>query len=212
MEDIIKNDAALMSVLGYIGPDTVANAGLFPVADCPSPRLCADRLEYTLSNGVYYGFSTDIQPMYDDLTVGINEDGIEELVFTSKQTALDFADMALACGKVYICDEDRYAMERLSRILKKALDENIVTLQDLYTDECRVITKLPEDDWKRFCRLSRVFRVDGPGELSYRVTAKKRYIDPLVREQGRVSDLFSGFKERVEEFCVCSQDYYICAE
>lgn len=103
-------------------------------------------------------------------------------------------------------------MERLSRFLKKALIENIISWQDLYTDEPGVIQKLPQEDWKNFCRLNRVFRVDGPGEFSYRVTAKKRYIDPLVRDRGRVSALFPEFKERIDEFRTSSQDYYICAE
>lgn len=210
--NIIKKDAALMAALGRIDPELVTNCGRYPLADCPSPRLCADRLEYTLSNGIHYGFTTDAQYMYDALTVDVNEDGIDELVFNSAQTALDFADMALACGKVYVCDEDRYAMERLSRLLKKALEDNLITWQDLYTDESRVIQKLPKVDWERFCRLSRVFHVDGPGEFSYRIKAKKRCIDPLVRDRGRVSNLFPEFKERMEEFLTCSQDHYICAE
>ncbi len=212
LEDIVKSDATLMAALGQIDPTAVTDYSRYPLADCPSPRLCADRLEYTLSNGIYYGFSMDVQHMYDALAVDINEDGIEELVFTSAQTALDFANMALACGQIYVCDEDRYAMERLSRFLKKALIENIISWQDLYTDEPGVIQKLPQEDWKNFCRLNRVFRVDGPGEFSYRVTAKKRYIDPLVRDRGRVSALFPEFKERIDEFRTSSQDYYICAE
>lgn len=212
LEDIIKNDAALIAAMGGIVPESVTNCGRYPLADCSSPRLCADRLEYTLSNGIHYGFSKNVQSMYDALVVDVNEDGVDELVFTSAQTALEFADMALACGKVYICDEDRYAMERLSQLLKKALEENIITQQDLYTDESRVIQKLPKEAWESFCRLARVFRVDRSGEFSYRVAAKKRYIDPLVRNRGRVSALFPGFKERMEEFRSCSQDYYIYAE
>ena len=210
--DIIKKDAALMAALGRIDPESVTDCAHYPFADCPAPRLCADRLEYTLSNGIHYGFSMDVQYMYDALTVDVNEDGIEELVFTSAQTALDFADMALSCGKLYVCDEDRYAMERLSRLLKKALEADLITWQDLYTDAPRVIQKLPKEDWEHFCRLSRVFRVNGPGEFSYQVKAKKRCIDPLVRDQGRVSVLFPEFKERMEEFLACPQDYYICAE
>ena len=212
LDEIVNKDADLMAALDWIPSEAVTDCGRYPLADCPSPRLCADRLEYTLSNGIHYGFSRNVQPMYDALVVDVNEDGIEELVFTSSQAALDFADMALACGNVYVCDEDRYAMERLSRLLKKALEDNIITLQDLYTDESQVIQKLPTEDWESFCRLSRVFRVDGPGDFSYRVAAKKRFIDPFVRDRGRVSALFPEFKERMEAFCARSQDYYICAE
>lgn len=208
LQEIIENDTALPAVLDALGlcPEDVCHCHRYPLADCPSPRLCADRLEYTLSNSVHYGFCGDVQYMYDDLVA----DG--EFVFNTSVTALDFARMALQCGKVYVCDEDRYAMERLSRLLKKALDENIITRQDLYTDEAAVIEKLPRQDWESFCRLSRVFRVDAAGEFSYRVPAKKRYIDPMVRGQGRVSEIFPEFKEQVEEFLSRSQDYCICAE
>jgi len=208
LQEIIENDTALPAVLDALElcPEDVCHCHRYPLADCPSPRLCADRLEYTLSNGVHYGFCGDVQYMYDDLVA----DG--EFVFNTGVIALDFARMALQCGKVYVCDEDRYAMERLSRLLRKALDENIITRQDLYTTEAQVIEKLLRQDWESFCRLSRVFRVDAPGEFSYRVPAKKRYIDPMVRGQGRVSEIFPEFKEQVEEFLSRSQDYYIYAE
>lgn len=208
LQDIIKNDTALQAVLQKYGirAEAVSHCADYPLADCPSPRLCADRLEYTLSNGVHYGFCTDVQAMYDDLTAE------EELVFSTPETALAFGKMALDCGKIYVCDEDRYAMERLSRILKKALAEGRITRQDLYTQETPVIQKLPREDWERFCRLRRVFRAEATGEFAYRVPAKKRFIDPLVRGRGRVTELFPEFKEQVEEFLSRSQDYYICAE
>lgn len=208
LEAIIKNDTALMAVLAKYGVavEAVTDCSRYPLADCPSPRLCADRLEYTLSNGIHYGFTSSVQSMYNDLVAQ------EEFVFSTPQIALDFAEMALYCGKIYVCDEDRYAMERLSRLLKKALEENHITRQDLYTEEPQVIEKLPREEWQAFCRLSRVFRVDGPGEFSYRVPAKKRCIDPLIRDRGRVSELFPEFKERMEAFLSCSQDHYICAQ
>lgn len=214
LEEIAKNDTALMAVLEKynIALDAVIDCSRYPIAESPSPRLCADRLEYTLSNGVHYGFAEDVQKMYDDLRVGVNEDGAQELVFSADKTALAFARMALECGKVYVCDEDRYAMERLSRLLKKALEVGCITRQDLYTTEPQVIEKLPREEWERFCRLKRVFRTDAPGEFSYRIPAKKRCIDPLVRDRGRVSELFPEFKEQMEQFLSCSQDYYICAE
>jgi len=218
LEAIIKKDAALMAVLEKYGidPEAVTDCSRYPLADCPSPRLCADRLEYTLSNGVHYGFAADVQPMYDDLTVGENEDRQPELVFTTPQTAHRFARMALSCGKIYVCDEDRYAMERLSRLLKKAMGENILTRQDLYTGETPVIRKLEASalkaDWLAFRRLRQVLRVDAQGEFAYRIPAKKRYIDPMVRGEGRVTELFPEFKAQVEEFLSCSQDHFLCAE
>lgn len=215
---IIKKDTALMTVLKKydISPEVVADYSRYPLADCPSPRLCADRLEYTLSNGVHYGFTADVQEMYDDLVAAENEDGLLELQFSSPETGLSFARMALFCGKIYVCDEDRYAMERLSRLLKKALEERILTPQDLYTEEKPVVDKLLisplREEWLAFRGLHKVFRVNGPGKYSYRIPAKKRCIDPMVADRGRVSELFPEFKEQMQEFLTQSQDHYICAQ
>ena len=216
--EIIQKDTGLISVLEKwgIAVQAVADCSRYPLADCPSPKLCADRLEYTLSNGVHYGFISDVQAIYDDLTIGENEDGQQELIFTDPDTALSFARMALSCGKVYVCDEDRYAMERLSRLLKQAIGEGILTKNALYTDESMVINTLLrsclKEDWLAFRRLHRVFRVNAPGQFTYRIPAKKRYIDPLVRDRGRISALFPEFKEQVLEFLTQSQDDYIYAE
>lgn len=124
LHTIIKKDTALLAVLEKYGisPEAVRDCSRYPLADCPSPRLCADRLEYTLANAVHYGFLPGVQALYDDLVVQENEFGTPELQFTTPARALEFAQAALACGKVYVCDEDRYAMERLSRLLRKALE------------------------------------------------------------------------------------------
>lgn len=218
LDAIIKKDTALMAVLDDLGlsPEETTDCARYPLADCPSPRLCADRLEYTLSNGVHYGFAADVQPMYDDLAVGENEAGQPELVFTTPETALSFARMALSCGKIYVCDEDRYAMERLSRLLQEALDARILTRQDLHTREAAVIEKLLasplRQDYLAFRRLHKVTRVDGPGAFTYRVPAKKRYINPLVRGQGRVTELFPEFREQVRDFLSQSQEHYLRGE
>ena len=63
--------------------------------------------------------------------------------------------------------------------------------------------------WLAFCRLSRVSKAEGPGEFSYRIPAKKRYIDPLILGCGRVSQIFPDFKQEVDSFLAQSQDYYL---
>lgn len=218
LSEIIKNDTVLMTMLQKWGidPEDVCHCDRYPLADCSSPRLCADRLEYTLSNAVHYSFAADVQTIYNDLVVDINEDSAEELVFTSAETALGFAQLALNCGKVYVSDEDRYAMERLSRLLKKAMEEEILTHQDLYSDEVTVIGKLTDSsllgDWQAFCRLHRVFTANGSAPFAYRIPAKKRYIDPLVRDAGRVSELFPEFQAQLVKFLSCTQDHWLCGE
>ena len=63
----------LQSILRAHGltTDDVADYHRYPIADNDSPRLSADRLEYTLGNAWRYGFLTEdgIEALYADLTV-----------------------------------------------------------------------------------------------------------------------------------------------
>ena len=96
----------------------------YPVADNDAPRLSADRLEYTLGNAVNYGFLSmnRARALYRDLTVIPNEDGAPELAFRTRSAASAFTAAALNCARVYVADEDRFAMEALARLLRRALD------------------------------------------------------------------------------------------
>ena len=96
-----------------------------------SPKLSADRLEYTLGNMYSYGFCDleMIQMIYKDLKVNDKKD---ELIFKHEDKAVLFTKMMLKCSRVYICDEDRYAMQYLSYVIKKAVDRGVVKEDDFY--------------------------------------------------------------------------------
>jgi len=193
----------------------------YPIADNDLPRLCADRLEYTLGNAINFGFCTEEEAagIYSDLRVGRDEDGRPELAFAHMDDAAAFADIALQCAMVYVSDEDRYAMQRLSEVLKSALERRVIRENDLYTTEPEVISRLLADeraaaDWNAFWALSRVTRSSRPvdGEGWRKIPAKKRYIDPLVLDKGRVSQRISTFRQRLDAFRSVTQDYWVLGE
>lgn len=197
--------------------EEVSDYHRYPVADNDSPKLSADRLEYTLGNTVNFGFgdADRAQVYYKDLTVGRNEWGQEELMFSNAETALAFAMDALRCSQVYVCDEDRYAMQRLAELLGDALYAGVLTEADLYRMEPEVIQKLEKsglsDQWHRFCRLSRTLCADAPGVSGEwrRISAKKRCIDPYIAGQGRVTQCYGQFAEALRAFREQSQDYWM---
>lgn len=201
----ILQDTAIMNQLlrDGISVDEVSDYHVYPIADNDSPRLSADRLEYTLGNLLNYRKRTikDIEKYYKDLTVGISEDGKQEILFQNPEIAEDFAFGALSCGMIYSCDFDRYGMEKLAEILRKALKDNILTESDLYLSEIEVVNKLSHSDlrnaWNEYTRLYDVVK-DTSGDIM--VNAKKRYIDPYVCKHGRVSTSSTAFKNAVNEF------------
>lgn len=215
--DMIRSSDELVRILdGYgLAPEDVCDYHVFPVADNETPKLSADRLEYTLGNGLNYGFTTerDVRRMYDDITVGTNEDGIDELAFTDPAVASEFSRLALSCSKVYVSDQDRYAMQILSEIVAGALERGTISLEHLYEPEDRLIGRLcsaepSRMEWERFIRLSRVTE-SGPGPWARMIVAKKRHINPLVKGMGRVTDYDADFKADLSAYLSWNLEYWI---
>ena len=210
--EFIERSEYLQDVLKRYGlaTDDVADYHRYPVADNDSPRLSADRLEYTCGNLVNYGRlpEADIGNLLDDLTVGRNEDGEEELAFRTQEKALRFARGALETGRIYVSDEDRFAMQALALLLKEAVRSGALTAEDLRTDEPSVIRKLCADPvmrtrWETFRCYRRIIRGGKDGLV---IPAKKRYINPMVNGRGRLTALDPDFSSEVRIFLNEPQD------
>ena len=207
---LIRQDRRLTDCLARagIGPSR-AEDRLYPLVNNETPRLCADRLEYTLGNLFHFRFCApgEIAALYRALTVAEAEDGQPELAFKDVESAGQFARLALRCAAVYVSDEDRYAMQILSELVKEALARNVLMEEDLWTTEPRIIAALGRDEalrqeWAGYTALSRTERADTPdGRPGWRrVDAKKRWIDPLVAGAGRLSRLDGAFAEEAQAF------------
>lgn len=123
-KEIILQDKVIMNQLlvDRISVDEVSDYHIYPIADNASPKLSSDRLEYTLGNLLNYRKCTinDIERYYQDLIVDCNEEGAQEIVFQHADIAEEFAFASLSCGLIYSCDFDRYGMEKLATLLRKA--------------------------------------------------------------------------------------------
>jgi len=218
----IRSSAQIVGVLEKYGlsPEAVDDYHRYPIADNDSPRLSADRLEYTLGNAVNYRILStgEAAHLYSDLTVGINESGETELVFRHRECALAFGEAALRCSKIYVSDSDRYAMQYLAELLKQAITEGILTETDLYLQEQAVIDKLMASpfcsQWNAFRSLHKTVRSDTPGNSGFwrQIPAKKRYIDPYTQGLGRASALYPAFCEKLKDFRNSSQEVLLCGK
>ena len=219
----IRGDAVLCALLGELGlkPGDVEDYHRFPIADNDAPRLSADRLDYTLGNALNFSLAPaeELAALFADLRVGKNEDGEDELVFGSEDKARRFAALALDCSRIYVCDADRYAMQRLAELLRAALDAGVLCERDLDGTETALVGTLCADPafaarWAAFRALSRTERAAAPdGREGWRqIPAKHRRIDPCVAGRGRVSALDAAFSRELQAFMSEKQDEYVRGE
>ena len=215
----IDGSPAIQTALRRSGLTTeaVCDYHRYPIADNDSPRLSADRLEYTLGNALRWGFLTraQIAEIYADLRVGVNEEGAPELVFGDPAPAARFARAALDCARVYVSDADRYSMQALSELLGAALQRGILVPADLEGSEPPLIAKLEASplsaEWRRFRAMGRTLRAPTPPDSRpwRQIPAKKRRIDPLAEGMGRVSAWDEDFRRELTAFLSMPQDQWL---
>ncbi|MEG1409963.1 MAG: HD domain-containing protein [Terrisporobacter sp.] len=219
-EEIIENSEEIQKILTKYNLSTkdVCDYHLYPIADNDSPLLSADRLEYTLGNGFYYSFKSleEIKNMYDDLCVGENRFRVDEISFTSLHKALEFTKLSLSNSKVYLSHEDRFSMQYLADLLKLSIDKKIITLEDLYTTEDLVISKLKNDKelkvkFDKFTKFSQVITKKEKPEDGYwiNIPAKRRYIDPQLISKKRVADLCEDMSKDIDDFLKYDFDVWV---
>ena len=189
---MIASSPELMALLDKSGLtlDDVDDYHRYPIADNDSPRLSADRLEYTLGNAhlVFHCPKAELKRIFDDIFVGKNEENVDELCFAHAEIADIFTQLSLRQSEWFVSDEDRFSMQALADLLREARQRNVLTVDDLYLDEPHVIALLRSDPvlaahWQDYRRITGTQSgAEKPeGTYAVKVAAKKRSIDPLVQ-------------------------------
>ena len=93
--EVIKNSKEIMNLLkrDNIKLEEISDYKIYPIADNETPKLSADRLEYTFMNGIYYKKVWDlstIKEIYEDIEIIQNESNIPELGFKTIECAEKF--------------------------------------------------------------------------------------------------------------------------
>lgn len=224
---IIKNSEYIMSRLKRDGItlEEVEDYKLYPVADNSTPKVSADRLEYTFSNG--YAFMPvwnkgEVQKIYSDITVLKNEDGIIELGFKTKEIAEFFIEKIKVLWIGWIEDKDRFAMQAVADILKLMIQEKLIVEDDFYkygekeiidmAKKCGV-TRI-ENAVKNFEKATEIFTANEAKEGVYniKIIAKRRYINPLVKqgdEVKRIADISPKTKEIIDKYFEYDMSKYV---
>lgn len=212
---IIEQDQLLVSLLKEydLTIEEVCNYHLYSLCDNDSPQLSADRLEYTLGNMYSYGFCMlkEIQNIFNDLKVN---DLQNEIIFKHEEIAHFFTKKMLQCSHVYVMDEDRYAMEYLSYLIKKGIEKNVVCERDFYLKEKEFIDMLKKDQeikklWKNYQKLNKVEHGKNTDYFCVKVFVKKRYIDAYVENKGRIATINLHINKEIQQFLQLDFNYFM---
>lgn len=196
-EQIIRNSSKIMNLLkrDNIKVEEVYDYHIYPIADNDMPQLSADRLEYTLSGGLYQTRVFELERIntyYNNLTIIKNENNIDELSFKDVKLCESFIHDISKLWPRWIEDIDRAIMQFIADIIKSMNIKKLITIDDLYTlSESDILQKIKncDDDYIRtaFEKFQNATRDSGyisdipnPNIYCTSVKGKKRYVNPLV--------------------------------
>ncbi len=217
---IISSSKEIMDLLkrDNIKLEEVDDYHIYPVADNDTPKLSADRLEYSLSNALLtYKLSNidEISKIYNDVVLGKDEDGTLELSFKSKETALEFVKITSKLSIIYRDDRTRYSMQLIADIIKKLNEDGLITKEDLYNKkESEVIEIIENSKYKEIFNIwknaknVKVSKEKPKNVYFVHHGAKIRYIDPLVNKK-RISSISEEAKKEIDKNLSYDMNNYV---
>ncbi|MBP3502592.1 MAG: hypothetical protein J6K42_03840 [Clostridia bacterium] len=216
---LIKNSKEIMDLLNRDGIklEEVCDYHIYPIADNDTPKLSADRLEYTLSNGfgVRKNLFTldDIKEIYNDIIVMKNEEGIEELGFKTTKIAEKFIHNMTILAASYIDNPTKLSMQFLADSMKKMSNLNLIKKEDLYQlSEKDIIERIKNSGVKDLVECFECWQnttsiieseTEVNGKYGASITGKNRYINPLIKTEKeivRAKDISQNAKRDIDNF------------
>ena len=213
----IERSGTIQYVLKKYGLETddVADYSKYSIADNKSPRLSADRLEYSLYMGTSRGI-IDMQTakkIFNDLIIVKNEDNEDEMCFRSLELAKIFTQVALDNGRFMSGGVSNVANNLLADILRIAIKRGLLKQEEFEkSTENEIIKKLETSPdkivqkiWQIYKSFDSVFESSKkPNNGSYCVNlkVKRRYINPLCmigEKPKRFSTIDNKIFQKVEE-------------
>jgi uncharacterized protein len=155
-----------------------------------APDLCADRLDYTLKEIYYRGFEDHAKKMFNDLKENNNQ-----FVFKNFNSALLFSKYYMQFENDHWSSEEnclRYFL--MTDMLKYALEEKLISKEDLFEDDYFILDKLKDLKHKRGRHIYQKipfllkYKIDLENP-QYSVNTKHRFVDPLFLEKDKLKRL-----------------------
>lgn len=218
--EMIKNSKEIMSLLkrDNISISEVDDYHIYPIADNDTPKLSADRLEYSLSNALFTYRLLDsecIKEIYNDIEIQRNEENEIELGFKTKKIAIKFVEVTSRLSVIYREDRTRYSMQFIADILKRLSIENKISKEDLYklkeSDVINIIESSKYNDifniWRKAIEV-KTSKDEPKGVYFVHHGAKIRYIDPLLNGE-RIYKVCKVAKKMIDDNLSYNMDNYV---
>ena len=191
---------------------------IYPIADNDTPKLSADRLEYSLSNAFYiYKTLTldEVKEIYNDIEIEENEFHEIEIGFRTKAIARKFVKVTSKMSVSYRNDKRRFSMQLIADILKRLNADGLITVDDLYSkkesDIIEIIKKSKYGDvfsaWQNAKEIH-ASKTAPKGVYYIHQKAKVRYIDPLCRGE-RISKICKIAKTAIDKNLAYDMGNYV---
>lgn len=218
--EFIKKSQDVMNLLkeDNIKIEEIDNYHIYPIADNNTPKLSADRLEYSLSNALFTYRLLDleeIKEIFNDIQIWQNESGEPELGFKTKFIARKFVQVTSKMSVIYRDDRTRFSMQLIADILKKLKDSDKITIEELYDKKESDIIKIIENSkykviWNTWRKAKKVnISKTRPKNVYYvHQKSKVRYIDPLCNGK-RMSEICKIAKNVISKNLSYDMDNYV---
>lgn len=182
----------------------------YSIVENEKPKLCVDRLDgvlHTVLIWIHTHSIEQIKEVYKDIAVLKDRNGYLELGFNHKENANLFFDMIYEYSIELQSNENKFTTQFIADCIKILIEQNKISIEDLYNQKEEDIVKLLENDisgWKKFEQTTQILRSDiKPNYYFVSVSAKKRYVIPLCIEQNepkRLDEISEICKELLEEY------------
>lgn len=190
------------SILDKYGVDVdkISDLESFTLLEQDAPSLCADRIDYSLRELVNLGYNEEAKIIIDNLRT-ING----QIVFKSKEIAEIFAKKyAMLQREYWAGNESRARYYILAEILKIALKEKYLSLEDFYKTDEEVLDILSKTKKKEILEGLKKLKegfviIESEDEEDISLEKKFRYIDPEVLINDKVQKL-SSVSENYNKF------------
>ena len=224
---ILESDEIMKLLMrDNIKVEEVANYHIYSIADNDTPRLSADRLEYTLINALgqikKIWDLEDVREIYNNIIIVENEDNNLEMCFKDLSIAEKFTEVMSTLSVIYTEDKRRFGMQFLGDIMKRMSSANLISISDLYElSEKEVIERIKNCNKFNISNCFKIWQKSLDVKVSNKkiedkycvnIGSKKRYIDCLVKTSNginRISDISVKARNNIKSCLDYDFDRYI---
>lgn len=180
----------------------IAGVKSYSLLERPAPKLCADRVDYLLREIKFLHSKQDAEKILKDLK---NVNG--KIILASIEAAELVAKYYVNLNKEHWAGEEAKArFYILANILKKAIKEKIISIEDMMKIDKEIIELLNRSKNKEILSGLRILRngfyLKKTGKGGIILQKKFRYIDPEFFHNGKIiplSEFSEEYKETLEE-------------